>query len=95
MNKNPLSAGRLRRLNRRQRKKLRLGEFQELVFEIRVHFHQPLDDTAHPGYGPAECGATVKRRVPAGAAPCAATAIARLLAVLKSEGRYQSERPLA
>jgi len=47
MNKNPMSSGRLRRLNRRQRKKLRLGEFQELVFEIRVRFHQPLDDTAY------------------------------------------------
>ena len=50
MNKNPLSAGRLRRLNRRQRKKLRLGEFQELVFEIRVHFHQPLDDAAYDSF---------------------------------------------
>jgi hypothetical protein len=47
MLKPPLSAGRLCRLNRRQRKKLRLGEFQELVFEIRVRFHQPLDEAAY------------------------------------------------
>lgn len=46
MNKPPTSTGRLRRLNRRQRKKLRLGEFQELVFEVRLSFKEPLDGAA-------------------------------------------------
>jgi len=38
------SNGKLNSLNRRQRKKLRVGEFQELVFEIRIQFGQPMDD---------------------------------------------------
>lgn len=38
------SAQKLARLNRRQRKKLRVGEFQELVFEVRIHFHQPMEE---------------------------------------------------
>ena len=42
MKKQPTSAGRLHRLNRRQRKKLRLGEFQELIFEVRIVFREPL-----------------------------------------------------
>jgi uncharacterized protein YggL (DUF469 family) len=37
------SARKLARLNRRQRKKLRVSEFQELVFEIRVSFRQPTE----------------------------------------------------
>lgn len=37
------SAGKLRRLNRRQRKKRCVGEFQELAFEVRVHFKSPLE----------------------------------------------------
>ena len=37
------SARTLRRLNRRQRKKVRVGEFQELVFEVQVQFRQPMD----------------------------------------------------
>ena len=44
------SARTLRRLNRRQRKKLRVGEFQELVFEVRVQFRQPMDDAAHDAF---------------------------------------------
>lgn len=44
------SARKVRRLNGRQRKKLRVGEFQELVFEIRIQFRQPLDDTAHDAF---------------------------------------------
>lgn len=36
------TAQKIQRMNRRQRKKLRLGEFQELVFEIRVHFSRSL-----------------------------------------------------
>lgn len=38
------SARKLRHLNRRQRKKLRVGEFQELVFEVRIQFRQPMSD---------------------------------------------------
>lgn len=44
------SARRLRRLNRRQRKKLRVGEFQDLVFEIRIGFRQPMDDVSHDAF---------------------------------------------
>lgn len=40
------SAPAIRRLNRRQRKKLRVGEFQEHVFDVRMQFHQPLVDAA-------------------------------------------------
>ena len=38
------SARKLARLNRRQRKKLRVGEFQELVFEVRIRFHQAMKE---------------------------------------------------
>ncbi len=41
------SAGKLRRLNRRQRKKLRVGEFREYVFEVSLAFRHPLDEVAH------------------------------------------------
>ncbi len=34
----------LRQLNRRQLKKLRLGEFKELALEIKLAFAQPLED---------------------------------------------------
>ncbi len=44
------SARTLRRLNRRQRKKLRVGEFQELVFEVRVQFRQPMDEAAYDAF---------------------------------------------
>jgi uncharacterized protein YggL (DUF469 family) len=47
MRKHPNSNTRLRHLNPRQRKKLRLGEFQELIFEVRVRFHAPLDEPAY------------------------------------------------
>lgn len=46
MNQLP-STGRLKRLNRRQRKKLLVGEFQELVFEVRLAFKAPLDESAY------------------------------------------------
>ncbi len=36
--------GRLRRLNRRQRKKLHVGEFQDLLFEIRGSLVSDIDD---------------------------------------------------
>lgn len=38
---------RLHRWNRRQRKKLRLGEFQELGFTLTLAFHAPLDEAAY------------------------------------------------
>jgi len=38
--------GSLSRWNRRQRKKLRLGEFQELGFTLKLHFAPPLDDAS-------------------------------------------------
>lgn len=41
------SARKLQRLNRRQRKKLRVGEFQELVFKVRMTFRQPLAEPAY------------------------------------------------
>lgn len=39
-----------RRLNRRQRKKQRVGEFQELVFEVRIQFRQSMDDASHDAF---------------------------------------------
>ncbi|UZR28048.1 YggL family protein [Methylococcus mesophilus] len=44
------SAEKLLRMNRRQRKKLRVGEFQERVFEVRMRFHKPMDDAAHDDF---------------------------------------------
>ncbi len=41
-----LSKRRLARLNRRQRKKLRVGEFQELGFWVELKFKSPLDGAA-------------------------------------------------
>ena len=38
------SVRKLASLNRRQRKKLRVGEFQELVFEVRIRFHQTMEE---------------------------------------------------
>lgn len=49
MNQLP-STGRLNRLNRRQRKKLLVGEFQELVFEVRLKFAAPLDESAYDAF---------------------------------------------
>lgn len=43
----PKSKGRLRQLNQRQRKKLRLGEFQEFIFQANARFHLPLDESAY------------------------------------------------
>lgn len=40
------SEERLRRMKRRLRKKLYLGEFQEHAFEIKATFNKALDDTA-------------------------------------------------
>lgn len=43
----PIEPRRLKRLNQRQRKKQRVGEFREFVFELRFMFRQPLDAIAH------------------------------------------------
>lgn len=40
------SPRKLERLNRRQRKKLRVGEFQEMVFEVHIRFCLPLENVA-------------------------------------------------
>lgn len=39
--------GRLRRLNRRQRKKLKVAEFLEFTFEVRAQFREPLSEAAY------------------------------------------------
>jgi uncharacterized protein len=41
------SVGWLRNLNTRQRKKMRVGEFQELGVQFQVSFVAPLDEAAH------------------------------------------------
>jgi uncharacterized protein YggL (DUF469 family) len=41
--KDPRGAGRVRRLKTRQRKKQRVGEFQELSFEVDLVFHAPMN----------------------------------------------------
>lgn len=43
----PTSQTCLHRLNRRQRKKLRVGEFIERVFEVELAFTAPLNDAAY------------------------------------------------
>lgn len=62
----PPSAGKLKRLNRRQRKKLRVGEFQELVFEIRMTFSQPLDEAAYDAWWDAFIGLIESRQLAVG-----------------------------
>jgi uncharacterized protein len=47
MAKLPTSSGRIRQLNRRQRKKLHLGEFQQLIFSVHAQFQPPLDESAY------------------------------------------------
>lgn len=47
MAKQPTSAGRIRQLNQRQRKKLHLGEFQQLIFSVHAQFQPPLDESAY------------------------------------------------
>jgi uncharacterized protein YggL (DUF469 family) len=42
MKRDPRSTGRMRRLNPRQRKKLRVGEFKEHCFDIELVFHSPM-----------------------------------------------------
>jgi uncharacterized protein YggL (DUF469 family) len=42
MKRDPRSTSRMRRLNPRQRKKLRVGEFKEHCFDIELVFHSPM-----------------------------------------------------
>lgn len=42
MKRDPRSTSRMRRLNARQRKKLRVGEFQEHCFDVELVFHSPM-----------------------------------------------------
>jgi len=42
MKRDPRSTSRLQRLNARQRKKLRVGEFQEHCFDVDIVFHAPM-----------------------------------------------------
>ena len=44
------SARRLARLNRRQRKKLRVGEFQERVIDIRIALRAPVASQEHDAF---------------------------------------------
>jgi uncharacterized protein YggL (DUF469 family) len=42
MKRDPRSTSRMRRLKTRQRKKLRVGEFQEHCFDVELVFHNPM-----------------------------------------------------
>lgn len=42
MKRDPRSSSRMRRLNTRQRKKQRVGEFKEHCFDIELVFHSPM-----------------------------------------------------
>ncbi|XLM20506.1 YggL family protein, partial [Chromobacterium piscinae] len=44
--RNPNSAQRLKRLNARQRKKMRVGEFRELGFHLVAELHEGVDADA-------------------------------------------------
>lgn len=46
----PTSRRCIRRLNTRQRKKLRVAEFQELACEIELAFASPLDDSGYADF---------------------------------------------
>lgn len=47
MKRDARSTARVRRLNQRQRKKLRVGEFTEYVFDVELTFRELIDDDAH------------------------------------------------
>ena len=49
MNQLHPSKSRIRKLNLRQRKKLRMGEFRELVFSLRWTSSRPLEEIAQDG----------------------------------------------
>lgn len=46
----PVSKTRIRHLNRRQRKKLRVGEFQEFIFQVAVTFKSAMDAADHDAF---------------------------------------------
>jgi len=46
MKRDPRSSSRMRRLTGRQRKKLRVGQFQEHCFDVELVFGTPLSDEA-------------------------------------------------
>jgi uncharacterized protein YggL (DUF469 family) len=50
MKKDARSTSRLRRLNSRQRKKLRVGEFKENSFDVEFVFRAPVRDVAHSAF---------------------------------------------
>jgi uncharacterized protein YggL (DUF469 family) len=47
MKRDARSTARVRRLNQRQRKKLRVGEFTEYVFDVELTFRESVDEDAH------------------------------------------------
>ena len=47
MKRDARSTTRVRRLNQRQRKKLRVGEFTEYVFDVELTFRELIGDDAH------------------------------------------------
>jgi uncharacterized protein YggL (DUF469 family) len=61
------SPARLKRLNRRQRKKRHVGEFQELVFSAQLTFRAPLDRQAHDTFIEAFIGMVEPRGLAIGA----------------------------
>jgi len=58
------SARRLHRLNRRQRKKLRVGEFQERVIDIRITLRAPVTPQTHDAFLAAFMQLIESRHVP-------------------------------
>jgi len=50
MKRDPRSSSRMRRLTPRQRKKLRVGEFQEHCFDVEIVFRSPIDDAPHSAF---------------------------------------------
>jgi uncharacterized protein YggL (DUF469 family) len=47
MKRDARSTARVRRLNQRQRKKLRVGEFTEYVFDVELTFRESIDEHVH------------------------------------------------
>lgn len=50
MKRDARSTARVRRLNQRQRKKLRVGEFTEYVFDVELTFSEPIDVDSYYGF---------------------------------------------
>ncbi|MDR2213996.1 MAG: YggL family protein [Pseudomonadales bacterium] len=60
------SAKKLASLNRRQRKKLRVGEFQELVFKVSIRFRQPMEGPRQDAFVDEFIGLIESRRLAVG-----------------------------